>query len=117
MLLVTFHKLDGSRIQTHLHLSPHVEQLFGVSVNKSIPSLNTQGCLMDYIPEVRKMLCDKVETVTTNHRKKYEFMSYLFTRHASSVIEYDTLTFSKMTLLFSVKNFHWLLIIHLGKFK
>lgn len=111
MLMVTFHRPDGSNIQPQLFMSPHVEQALGGVGNKHIPSFPVGGCLMDYVPEVRKLLTDKVKTIIDNYRLKNKYISQLIAQYAMSLIEYDSLNFTKATFLFETKNFYWLLII------
>ncbi|GLV42015.1 hypothetical protein CBL_05026 [Carabus blaptoides fortunei] len=111
MLMVTFHRPDGSNIQPQLFISPRVEQALGGTGNKHIPSFPVGGCLMDYVPEVRKILADKVQTIIANYRLKNKYISQLIAQYAMSLIEYDSLNFTKATFLFETKNFYWLLII------
>lgn len=116
MLMVTFHRPDGSNIQPQLFMSPHVEQALGGVGNKHIPSFPVGGCLMDYVPEVRKLLTDKVKTIIDNYRLKNKYISQLIAQYAMSLIEYDSLNFTKATFLFETKNFYWLLIITISKY-
>lgn len=111
ILIVTLQqRADTSDVKPHLYLSVNIEELLGGEANKHIPSFPPQSCLMDYVPGVQKLLEAKLALVVDNFKKKQKYIEQLLISYTTNVLEYDSLSFSKATLLFK-SNFHWLLVI------
>lgn len=114
VLLVTFYQLNGSRINPQLRLSPGLEQVLAGSRNKFVPPFPTLGCLMDYVPEVCRMLAERINAVAINYKMKTEYITHLLLKYSCCLVEYDALTFSKISMIFEKDNFHWMLVITLS---
>ncbi|XP_044732188.1 BRISC and BRCA1-A complex member 2-like [Chrysoperla carnea] len=103
-------------ITSKLYLTPRIEQVLGDQTNQRIPSLTSDSnCLLDYVPQVKKWLKERLEQVALNYKKSQEFISTVLLYYKSNIIEYDAVGFSKVVLLFETKGFYWMLTITLGK--
>lgn len=60
MLIITFYGPDWNRIVPQLRLSKTLEDIFGGPDSLHIPPLPSTKYLMDYVPEVKKSIEEKV---------------------------------------------------------
>lgn len=60
MLIITFFGPDWNRIVPQLHLSKNLEDFLGGSDTLRLPPFPSNKCLMDYVPEVKKFIEEKV---------------------------------------------------------
>lgn len=112
ILIVTFQqRVDTSDVKPQLYLSVNIEEILGGEANKHVPSFPLQGCLLDYVPGVQKLLEAKLALVVDNFYKKKKYIEQLLLSYTINILEYDNVSFSKATLLFKSHNFHWLLVI------
>lgn len=113
LLMVTFQqRIDGSQTQhPQLFLASYLEYALGGTANKHIPPFPAQGCLLDYVPAVRKLLEDKIQFVCDNFHLKRKYIAHLLAVHLGAVLEYDSVLYTKATLLLHHDNFYYLLFI------
>lgn len=74
MLIITFYGPDWKRIIPQLYLSKTLEEVFGGPDSLHIPPFPHNKCLMDYVPEVKKFIEEKV------HAKSYFIPKLLIQR-------------------------------------
>lgn len=60
MLIITFYGPDWNRILPQLYLSKTLEDIFGGPESLHIPPFPPNKYLMDYVPEVKKFIEEKV---------------------------------------------------------
>lgn len=115
VLIVTFHSPEASRISPQLLLSPRVEGALDGGLQ--LPPFPPGGsCLMDYVPVVTAQLQDRVANAISSFEKKKELFSGLLHHYGKSVLEYDGVTFDKLSLLLEWRDFYFLLLISLHNF-
>lgn len=112
-LIVTFSGENWNRIQPELRFSKSLDNLLGVTSGLRVPPFPADKCLMDYVPEIRKFIEKKVNTVVENLNKKSLFISCVLLRQLEAVIEYDTVEFNFVSLLLDDKEFKYLVMIQL----
>lgn len=61
MLIITFYGPDWNRILPQLYLSKTLEDIFGGPESLHIPPFPPNKYLMDYVPEVKKFIEEKVQ--------------------------------------------------------
>ncbi|XP_044271897.1 BRISC and BRCA1-A complex member 2-like [Tribolium madens] len=113
-LKVSFVKLDGSRVNTSLQLSPRVDQL----VNRKFfhfPDYSNHSSLPKYVKSVTDLLQEHIEKLVVYHKLKKEFMTCLCTIHGENMLEFDTEKFDKAVVLLEVDDYHCLVQIEIGK--
>ncbi|XP_008545987.2 BRISC and BRCA1-A complex member 2 isoform X2 [Microplitis demolitor] len=113
-LQVTFSQLYWSRIVPLLYLSTSLEDVLGNSNTLHLPPFQPMKHLMTYVQEIKKLITDKMNAVIENFEKKREFITMALVLQGASVIEYDALDFSFITLLLNHNDFHFFLHIHLS---
>lgn len=69
--------------------------------------------MLHYFKVVRDLLVERVKNVELNHKKKVEFVTALLDQGAN-IVEYDSLQFSKATLMCEVDGYYCLVTILLG---
>lgn len=116
VLLITFHSPDGLKITPQLFLSPHIEEALGGSASLRIPAFPSGGCLMDYVPNVRQLLKNKVDQIINGFEKRKEYFDAFLSHFGSSVLEYDMAGLSKLSFLMEWKDFYFVLQIEIPRY-
>ncbi|XP_012269010.1 BRISC and BRCA1-A complex member 2-like isoform X2 [Athalia rosae] len=106
MLLVTFNGPDWNRITPELYLSKSLEEAFGGQAALHIPPFISTKCLMDYVPEVKRVINEKIILLATCFEKRKSFIAALLLLKRGSIIEYDAVESSQATLLFEYRDFY-----------
>ncbi|XP_063974823.1 BRISC and BRCA1-A complex member 2-like [Diachasmimorpha longicaudata] len=113
MLLVTFHGPHWNRITSHLYFSKNLEETIGSVSSLHLPGFPGEKRLMEYVPEVKKCINDKINLIVVNFEKKRGFIEAFLCLHRRSVLEYDAVAFSYIVCLFHLQDFHFLLSFQL----
>ncbi|XP_062595452.1 BRISC and BRCA1-A complex member 2-like isoform X2 [Saccostrea cucullata] len=113
VLLISFPSPDSSRVTPQLYLSPRVERAFGGSSNLRIPTFPNGGCLLDYVPNVYKLLHNKVEKTIQMFEKRKDLIAAFLSQFGRSVLEFDAEGFSEISLLFEWNDFFFILYVEL----
>lgn len=116
VLLVTFQSPEGTKITPQLFLSPRVEEAVGGSSSLRIPAFPSGGCLMDYVPNVCQLLKNKVEQVVNGFEKRKEYFAAFLSHYGSSLLEYDTVTLTRLSFLLEWKDFYFILHIEIPRY-
>lgn len=114
VLLILFPSPDSSRVTPQLYLSPRVEHAFGGSGNLRIPAFPSGGCLLDYVPDVYKLLQNKVEKTVQIYERRNELMAAFLSHFGRSVLEFDADGFFDISFLFEWNDFFFILYIELA---
>lgn len=109
-------KLDGSRTNVSLYLSPRLEQVLGGSKTLHIPDYKRDISLVQYVAEVTRTLENRFAFIVEHYKMKKIFISMFVAMCHSSVVEYDTESFNKLVLLHTVEDYTCLVSILIGKF-
>ncbi|XP_042871307.1 BRISC and BRCA1-A complex member 2-like [Penaeus japonicus] len=113
LLHVTFQGTEGVFIPK-LHLSPRVESLIGGASTLSLPAVPPGACLMDYVERILQLLEQRVRKAVLSFEMRKQFVAQILCQFGCAVLEYDAERFSKVVLLFEVKDFHFLTFITLS---
>jgi len=113
VLLATFHSPESTRISTQLFLSPRVEQALGGATNLKIPPFTSGGCLLDYVPTLIKLLQNKVLQIERGFEKRKEYTAAFLSYFGSSLLEFNSQTFSNLHFSFDINDFYFLLRIEI----
>lgn len=108
MLTVTFYGPDWNRIVPQLYLSKSLEKAFGGSPSLHIPPFPPEKYLMDYVPEVKKFIAEKINSLVQNFERKKDFVAALLLTQRGSIIEYDAAEFSYIVILLEHRDFCFL---------
>lgn len=109
LLLVTFNDPEGSKIIPKLCLPPKIELALGSPLSFRIPTLASDGCLMDYVPFVQDSLKKRVDTIANSFVKRKEFLRLFLDHFEGSYVEYDRDLASTVTAILEQNDFHFLL--------
>jgi BRCA1-A complex subunit BRE len=114
LLQVSYQSLDGGRVAARLQLSLFLEQLFNAySLRPTAMPFPQDGCLVDYVLSVKIHLQKLVENIVNSHKMKEEFFAAFLALFGSSVVEYNTSDFSRMSFLFVWNDFMFLVVLSL----
>lgn len=113
MLHVAFNCNQWSRVNPQLFLSSSLEDVIGKIPN--LPHYSYMKDLMDYVPEIKKMLDEKIKSVVGNYNKKQAFIGAVLCQQSGSIIEYDAVQFSNISLLLNHDDLFFILRINLTK--
>ncbi|XP_013415401.1 BRISC and BRCA1-A complex member 2-like [Lingula anatina] len=113
VLLVTFQYPDGGKVLPQLYLSPRVEHALGGAANLRIPAFPSGGCLIDYVPNVRELLKNKVDQIVQGHDRRKEYVAACLSAFGRSIIEYDAESFFKISFLLEWNDFFFIVHIEL----
>lgn len=105
----------NQKVQTNVWLTQHLEEVIGNTKLLRLPTCTKDMSLLEYIPAVKKVIHEKLSTISTNYKLRNQFVSTMLAYQGRSIIEYDNVTFSKMTLLLEAQENNCLVIIQLGK--
>ncbi|KAG7197433.1 hypothetical protein KM043_013291 [Ampulex compressa] len=108
MLLVIFYGSDWNCIVPQLYLSNSLEKAFGGPNALHIPPFPPDKYLMDYVPEVKKFIAEKINSILQCFEKKKDFITVLLAIQRGSVLEYDAVEFSCITILLEHRDFYFL---------
>ncbi|XP_063921724.1 BRISC and BRCA1-A complex member 2-like [Zophobas morio] len=114
ILKISFMKLDGSRVNVSLQLSPRLDQVLNSAKNLHVPAYPKTASLADYVNLVAKMLQDHALKIEQHHKLKKEYILSLCTMYGEHLVEFDTDTFSKAELLFQVDGYSCLVRVEIG---
>ncbi|XP_057335370.1 BRISC and BRCA1-A complex member 2-like isoform X1 [Microplitis mediator] len=112
-LQVTFSQLHWTRVVPLLYLSTSLEDVLGNSNTLHLPPFQPAKNLMKYVQEIKKLITDKMNAVIENFEKKRDFVTTALVLQGASIMEYDALDFSFITLLLNHNDFHFFLHISL----
>ncbi|XP_066597334.1 BRISC and BRCA1-A complex member 2-like [Prorops nasuta] len=113
MLIVTYYGPEWDRIVPQLYLSKTLEEVLGGSNSLHIPPFPPNKYLMNYVPEIKKYLNEKINNVVSTYEKKKNFVAAFIALQRGSIIEYDALKFSQIVVLLEYRDFHFLVYCHL----
>ncbi|VDH98164.1 BRCA1-A complex subunit BRE [Mytilus galloprovincialis] len=116
ILLISFLSPSSSKITPQLYLSPKVEHALGGAANLRIPAFPSDGCLLDYVPNVSNLLSNKVDQVVANFEKRKEYIAAFLSHFGRSLLEYDADAFTKISFLFEWNDFFFIFLIDLPQF-
>lgn len=114
VLDVTFCGPAWNRIIPRLYLSKQLEEVFGGSANLHIPPFPPDKYLMDYIPEVKKFIMEKINALDQSFERRKDFIAALILLQRGSIIEYDAIDFSFITILLEHRDFYFLTHFYLS---
>ncbi|XP_014468368.1 PREDICTED: BRCA1-A complex subunit BRE-like [Dinoponera quadriceps] len=114
MLRVTFYGPNWNRIVPKLCLSKTLEKTLGGPDTLHLPQFPPTKYLMDYVPEVKKYIEEKINAVVECFENRRDFIATVLMIQGSSVIEYDTKEFNNMTIMLESRDFHFLVHFHLS---
>ncbi|RZC32747.1 BRCA1-A complex subunit BRE-like [Asbolus verrucosus] len=114
ILKMSYIKLDGSRVNASLQLSPRVEQALGNAKTFHIPNYSKQTSLFEYVTLIGKLLRDQVKKVAQHYKLKKEYINCLCTMYAQNMIEFDSETFHKGVFLCEVGDYHCLVHVDIS---
>ncbi|XP_048737689.1 BRISC and BRCA1-A complex member 2-like [Ostrea edulis] len=115
VLLIAFPSPDSSRVTPQLYLSPRVEHAFGGSSNLRIPAFPSGGCLLDYVPNVYKLLQNKVEKTVQMYDRKKDIIAAFLSQFGRSLLEFDAEGFREISFLFEWNDFFFILYVELSQ--
>jgi hypothetical protein len=115
ILKVSYVKLDGSKVNTSLQLSPRLDQVLGNMKTLHIPSYSKTTSLADYVNLVNKLLQDLVVRVEQHHKLKKEYIMTLAVMYSKNLIEFDSETFNRGEFLCEIDGYHCLVHIEIGE--
>uniref|UniRef100_V5H019 BRISC and BRCA1-A complex member 2 n=1 Tax=Anoplophora glabripennis TaxID=217634 RepID=V5H019_ANOGL len=98
-------KLDGTHSNTTLQLSPRLEQVLGNSKALSLPEYKRELSLIEYVSKVAQMIDGRIELVANHFKMKKIYIASLAAACSRYIVEYDTETFNKTVLLYSVGDY------------
>lgn len=114
-LKISIMKLDGSRTNTSIFLSPRLDQILGGAKNMYFPELNREIPLPLYVASVAQNLENKIASIVEHYKMKKLFIATLVAICNRSIVEYDTDSFSKAVLLITVEDYTCLVCVNIGK--
>lgn len=107
-------KLDGSRVNTSLQLSPRLDQYLS-NRKPYIPEYSKHLSLSDYVKSVMKALQDQIRKLEQHYKLKKEYMTCLCTVFAENMLEFDSETFSKAEIMWEIDSYSCLVQIEIGE--
>lgn len=113
MLIITFYGPDWNRILPQLYLSKTLEDIFGGPESLHIPPFPPNKYLMDYVPEVKKFIEEKIHNVIQSFERRKNFIAVLIVLQRGSILEYDAIEFNWISMLLEHRDFHFLIHFHL----
>ncbi|XP_052769437.1 BRISC and BRCA1-A complex member 2-like [Mya arenaria] len=113
LLLVTYHTAEGSRITPQLYMSHRLEKALGGGNNLRIPVFPEQSCLSDYVQDVTLLLQNKVDTIVNCFEKRRDYINAFLEQFGRSVLEFDSVSFTKVGFLFEWHDFFFMVNIEL----
>uniref|UniRef100_A0A6V7IYY5 BRISC and BRCA1-A complex member 2 n=1 Tax=Bracon brevicornis TaxID=1563983 RepID=A0A6V7IYY5_9HYME len=113
VLHVTFRAPHWARSNAELHLSENLHEVFSNFNNIQLSSISLQKPLMVVVPEVKRMLNDKIDSILMAFEKKSAFISAVICHQSGSVIEYDSIDFNYVIILLEQCDFHFLVHFNL----
>ncbi|KAK2575710.1 hypothetical protein KPH14_012099 [Odynerus spinipes] len=113
MLLVTFRGQDWNCVIPNLYLSKSLEETFSEAASLHIPPILPNSYLTAYIPKVKKLITDKINTIIQCYESRKNFVSALLLLQRDCIIEYDAVEFYDLTLLLEHRDFYFLVHFHL----
>ncbi|XP_050445514.1 BRISC and BRCA1-A complex member 2-like [Cataglyphis hispanica] len=113
MLIITFCGPDWNRILPQLYLSKTLEDIFGGPESLRIPPFPPNKYLMDYVPEVKKFIQEKMHNVIQSFESRRSFITVLIVSQRGSILEYDAIEFNWISMLMEYRDFHFLIHFHL----
>ncbi|XP_029032777.1 BRISC and BRCA1-A complex member 2-like [Osmia bicornis bicornis] len=114
MLLIIFSGTDWNRIIAHIFFSKSLEEALGGPRALNLPPLPPNKFLIDYIPEVKKCITDKINSINQSLIKRREYISAILAVQFPSVQEWDSVKYSYITMVLSdQEDFHVMVKIEL----
>ncbi|XP_071963258.1 BRISC and BRCA1-A complex member 2-like [Antedon mediterranea] len=113
ILLVSYQNKEATKIFPQLYLSPRIEDALGGSSSLRIPSFPAGSCLLDYIPHVCELLQNMVDQISKGYQRRKEYIAAFLSHFGKAVLEYDMITFHRISFLFEHFDFFCTVHIHL----
>lgn len=114
LLKISVLKLDGSRANTSLQISPRLEQI--ISRNIHLPEYKKDIPLLEYVAKVTNIIENRIASVAEHFRMKKMFVTTVAANCNRSIVEYDTDTFNKVVFMHEVNDYTCLVTITFGKY-
>lgn len=115
ILKVYFPKPEGSRVITHLHPSPWINNIMKGPPKLDIPAYDRDVKLGDYIETVKDLLTERMKNIKNHYKLKNDYISTLVSLRGLSMVEYDNVKFTKAAFLLEVEDFLCLVCITIGE--
>ncbi|XP_014604907.1 PREDICTED: BRCA1-A complex subunit BRE-like isoform X1 [Polistes canadensis] len=112
-LVVTFCGPDWNCIVPNLYLSKNLEETFSGAFSLHIPQFLPNTYLTAYIPKIKELIMDKINTINQYYESRKQFVSTLLLLQRDSIIEYDAIAFQDITILLEHRDFYFLVYFHL----
>ncbi|XP_034173802.1 BRISC and BRCA1-A complex member 2 [Osmia lignaria lignaria] len=114
MLLIIFSGTDWNRIIVQIFFSKSLEEALGGPRALNLPPLPPDKFLIDYVPEVKKCITDKINSINQSLIKRREYISTMLALQNYSSVEYDSVKFSYISMmLVDHEDFHVIVKIEL----
>lgn len=93
-LRIQYIKVEGSRTNSVLHLSPRLDQIFSKFRFKSLPELTRDGSLAQYVVAITEAIEEKLVQVANYCKLRKQLILYLAAANATTILEFDDSRFS-----------------------
>lgn len=115
-LKLSIMKLDGSRTNAQIFLSPRLDQVLRGSKGLHLPEYKRDIALTKYVASVTNMIENKIAFIIEHYKMKKLFVATLVAMCSNSVVEYDTESFNKVVFMHTVEDYSCLVNVMIGKF-
>lgn len=115
-LKISLLKLDGSRSNVCVFLSPRLEQVFGNPKGFQIPDYKRDIPVSQYVASVSAIIKNKFDFIVEHYKMKKIFICTFVAICNNSIVEYDTEFFTKVSFLHTSEDYTCLVSIIIGKF-
>lgn len=107
-------KLDGSKINTNIQLSPRLKQVFN---SVSLLQHSNNMTLSQYVASVRTYFQDQVKNIENHFKLKRSIINYLCSEYPNHICEFDAESFNKAVLLCECDGYRFLVHLEIGTLK
>lgn len=108
-------KLDGSRVNSLLSLSPRLDQVLGGSKYLYLPEYKRDDSILQYAITVRNLIKNRIAFIAEQHSIKKLFITTLVAICSGSMVEYDSETFNKVVFLSFIEDYTCLVSLIIGE--
>lgn len=108
-------KLDGSRTNVSIFLSPRLEQVLEGLKGIHIPEYKRDVSLLQYVASVSNLIENKFAFIVEHYKMKKVFISTFVAMCNPSLVEYDTESFNKVVFLHTVEDYTCLVSVVISK--
>ncbi|XP_076174351.1 BRISC and BRCA1-A complex member 2 isoform X1 [Ptiloglossa arizonensis] len=113
ILLITYCGVDWNYIIPQLFFKKSVEDILGGTTALQIPCFPPHKFLMDYVPEIKKFVAEKINSLAQSLEKRRNFLATLIALQNGSFIEFDAVYYTNATLLLTKQDFFFIVKIDL----